>query len=86
MTHDRYWKWFEGEYRIHCTDPNHFKQIIRWKGCRLGSTYYFPDGRIEWDVTIPEGCLERALSLVAESETSKKQQNRTDRTLNPSGL
>jgi hypothetical protein len=86
MTNDIAWKWFDGEYRIHCTNPVHYRQIVRWKGCRLGSTYYFPNGEMSWDVTIPEECLDGALSLVTGYETSETERKRTNRRLNRNEL
>lgn len=58
------WPWYDGEYRIHCTTLEQFKKIKRWKGCRPGSTYVLIDRTTEYDVTVPERCLSRAMALI----------------------
>ncbi len=63
----RVWKWdYTGDwYKVHCCCPSDCKKIARWGGCFRDARYFFPDGRIEWDVVVPAKLRNRAEKVVA---------------------
>jgi len=66
------WAWFDGLYKVHCNSYDAYRRISAWKGCTAHGVYSMPDGSVEWDVIVPEECLDDArqvLGLNAESQT-----------------
>lgn len=68
------WEWFDRELKVHCDHKEHYDKILRWKGCKEGGIYYYPDGTIEYDVIIPrkyEARVRNLLQSLIKSKTSK---------------
>lgn len=63
------WRWFGCDYKVHCSDSESYKRMIRWKKSRPGGKYILPDGGREYDVIIPDDYFDRAVRLL----TSKTQ-------------
>lgn len=60
------WKFFEGDYKVHCRSREHAKEIGWWSGSVRDAVYFYPDGHIEEDVVIPARQLRRAQILVGQ--------------------
>ncbi|MCH8027811.1 MAG: hypothetical protein IID63_06775 [candidate division Zixibacteria bacterium] len=58
------WRWFGCDYKVHCSDPETYKRMIRWKKSRPGGKYLLPDGSREYDVIIPEDYFDRVVRLL----------------------
>lgn len=79
------WNWYDGEFRVHCPTREIYKQLIRWKFSRHGSTYML-EGAGEYDVTIPEEYVERARRLLTQHFESLTQKTDTEPVLKDNDL
>ena len=61
---NRIWKWSDNEFKAYCEDNKDYRKIMSWKGTQHGSTYYFPDGSVRYDVIIPRRLHNRAAKLL----------------------
>ena len=64
------WRWFGCDYKVHCSDSESYKRMIRWKKARPGGKYLLPDGSREYDVIIPENYFDRAVRLLSSKTQS----------------
>jgi len=64
------WRWFGCDYKVHCSDSESYKRMIRWKKSRPGGKYILPDGSREYDVIIPEDYFDRAVRLLSSKTQS----------------
>lgn len=65
------WRWFEGEYKVHCESAETYHKIMRWPMSIAGGVYIMPDGPREYDVIIPEDYLNRVKELLGLKRTSQ---------------
>ena len=65
---NRIWTWFDNEFKAYCEKNQNYRQIMSWKGTRHGSTYFFPDGSVRYDVIIPRRLHNRVATLLGLPE------------------
>ena len=61
---NRIWKWADDEWKAYCKNNADYRKIMSWKGTQHGSTYYFPDGSVRYDVIVPRRLHNRAAALL----------------------
>ena len=72
---ESFWPFFKGQYKVHCRNRSHAKQIGFWSGCVRDAVYFYPDGHVEEDVVIPDRQLKRAQFLIKRTTQPEKSEN-----------
>jgi len=58
------WKWFETEYKVHCSNRKLYDRILTWKRSRPGGVYHIPGKPNEYDAIIPEEYVDKVNSIL----------------------
>lgn len=65
------WKWFDGEFKAHCSDKIEYKQMLRLKDVRAGGVYFFKGKKVGYDVIFPESQLKKIMQILNVKEVSQ---------------
>jgi len=72
---NRIWPWFNDEFKAYCENNEDYRKIMSWKDTRHGSTYFFPDGTVRYDVIILRNLHNRAAKLLDLPERVRTRAN-----------
>ena len=65
------WKYFEGEYKAHCSEKVDYSQMKRLKDVRAGGVYFFKRKNVGYDVIFPESQLKKIMQILNVNEVSE---------------
>ena len=65
------WTYGRGSFKVYLEDREVVNRVSGWEGCELQCHYYYPDGKIAWDIVCPSKLFDRAAELLGLPKKKK---------------